>query len=260
MSSIPERPANGTRWWCTWTPRSWRIRTARAIGAGRGDPRPRGDVPAVGVRREPGGDGARPRRAGRRGRGPNADDSAGAAAGAAASGPHVPVPGLRRRVSAGASRAALGRRAARRRWRNLVLLCRRHHRAVHEEGYRIAREPDDASRSIARTAACYRTVPAPAAVPADPVAALRAEHAAQGLQRPPRRRDSPMAGRAARRGLGPRCTASAGEVRRGRSCVAGRTRLVDPGPRRAPRGGSTPRCRGRRRRRWGSRARRWSGH
>jgi hypothetical protein len=41
---------------------------------------------------------------------------------------------------------------------NLVILCRRHHRAVHEEGYQVER------------------------MPADPVGALRAQHAADGLR------------------------------------------------------------------------------
>jgi hypothetical protein len=55
---------------------------------------------------------------------------------------------------------------------NLLLLCRRHHRAVHEEGYQVAREPDGA----------LPEVPPPAAVPADPVEALRTCHDMQGLQ------------------------------------------------------------------------------
>jgi 5-methylcytosine-specific restriction endonuclease McrA len=65
---------------------------------------------------------------------------------------------------------------------NLALLCRRHHRAVHEEGYQVNHEPDGAL--------CFRRpdgrplpdVPPPAAVPADPAQALRAQHEAQGLR------------------------------------------------------------------------------
>ena len=65
---------------------------------------------------------------------------------------------------------------------NLVLLCRRHHRAVHEEGYRITREPDGTVQVHRPDGRPLPAVPPPAPVPADPVGALRAEHAAQGLQ------------------------------------------------------------------------------
>jgi hypothetical protein len=65
---------------------------------------------------------------------------------------------------------------------NLALLCRRHHRAVHEEGYQLER--------LASGALCFRRpdgrplpeVPPPASVPADPVGALRAQHDAQGIR------------------------------------------------------------------------------
>jgi hypothetical protein len=46
------------------------------------------------------------------------------------------------------------------------LLCRRHHRAVHEEGYHVDRRPD---------------VPPPCHVPADPVQRLRARAESEGL-------------------------------------------------------------------------------
>ena len=65
---------------------------------------------------------------------------------------------------------------------NLALLCRRHHRAVHEEGYRITREPDDTVQVHRPDGRLLPAVPPPAPVPADPAAALRAEHGAQGLQ------------------------------------------------------------------------------
>jgi uncharacterized protein DUF222/HNH endonuclease len=64
---------------------------------------------------------------------------------------------------------------------NLALLCRRHHRAVHEEGYRVARAPDG---TLCFTTPKGRPIPeAPAvpAVPGEPVAALVAIHQAQGL-------------------------------------------------------------------------------
>jgi 5-methylcytosine-specific restriction endonuclease McrA len=65
---------------------------------------------------------------------------------------------------------------------NLALLCRRHHRAVHEEGYQIAREPDGALQFRRPDGRPLPDVPPPATVPADPVAALRARHQAEGLQ------------------------------------------------------------------------------
>ncbi len=65
---------------------------------------------------------------------------------------------------------------------NLALLCRRHHRAVHEEGYQIEQEPDGALRFRRPDGRPLPEVPPPAPVPDDPVAALRAWHDAQGLR------------------------------------------------------------------------------
>ncbi len=65
---------------------------------------------------------------------------------------------------------------------NLALLCRRHHRAVHEEGYRIDREPDGALQFRRSDGRLLPEVPPPAAVPADPVKVLRAQHEEQGLR------------------------------------------------------------------------------
>ena len=65
---------------------------------------------------------------------------------------------------------------------NLALLCRRHHRAVHEEGYEVDRQPDGALRFRRPDGRLLPEVPPPAAVPADPVQALRARHDAQGLR------------------------------------------------------------------------------
>ena len=65
---------------------------------------------------------------------------------------------------------------------NLALLCRRHHRAVHEEGYQVDRQPDGALRFRRPDGRLLPEVPPPPAVPADPVQALRAQHAAQGLR------------------------------------------------------------------------------
>jgi 5-methylcytosine-specific restriction endonuclease McrA len=65
---------------------------------------------------------------------------------------------------------------------NLALLCRRHHRAVHEEGYRVERQPDGALRFRRPDGRPVPEVPPPAAVAADPPGVLRATHVAQGLR------------------------------------------------------------------------------
>jgi Domain of unknown function (DUF222)/HNH endonuclease len=65
---------------------------------------------------------------------------------------------------------------------NLALLCRRHHRAVHEEGYEVARGPDGALRFKRPDGRPLPEVPLPAAVPGDPVGALRARHDSDGLR------------------------------------------------------------------------------
>ena len=64
---------------------------------------------------------------------------------------------------------------------NLALLCRRHHRAVHEEGYQVARGPDGALRFQRPDGRLLPDVPPPASIPGDPVSVLRARHDAQGL-------------------------------------------------------------------------------
>ena len=69
---------------------------------------------------------------------------------------------------------------------NLALLCRRHHRAVHEEGYQVDRQPDGELRFRRPDGRLLPEVPPPAAIPADPVQALRARHDAQGLRIHPR--------------------------------------------------------------------------
>ena len=65
---------------------------------------------------------------------------------------------------------------------NLALLCRRHHRAVHEEGYEVVRGPDGALQFRRPDGRPLPEVPSPATVPADPVGALRARHVAEGLR------------------------------------------------------------------------------
>jgi len=65
---------------------------------------------------------------------------------------------------------------------NLALLCRRHHRAVHEEGYQVARGPDGALQFRRPDGRALPHVPAPVAVPNDAVETLRACHASEGLR------------------------------------------------------------------------------
>jgi hypothetical protein len=65
---------------------------------------------------------------------------------------------------------------------NLVLLCRRHHRAVHEGGYGVARMPDGSFLFRRPDGRVLPDVPAPAAVADDPVDRLKADHEAQGLR------------------------------------------------------------------------------
>jgi hypothetical protein len=65
---------------------------------------------------------------------------------------------------------------------NLVLLCRRHHHAVHEEGYRVSRESDGALEFRRPDGRTLPEVPPTAPVPTDPIRTLQAQHSAQGLQ------------------------------------------------------------------------------
>jgi Domain of unknown function (DUF222)/HNH endonuclease len=74
---------------------------------------------------------------------------------------------------------------------NLALPCRRHHRAVHEEGYQVDRQPDGELKFCRPDGRVVPEVPPPSEVSADPVESLRA-------------------------GLGDRCPASPGDRRAGR--------------------------------------------
>jgi hypothetical protein len=65
---------------------------------------------------------------------------------------------------------------------NLALLCRRHHRAVHEEGYQLERGADGTLQFRRPDGRALPDVPAPPVVPADPAGTLRARNAAQGLK------------------------------------------------------------------------------
>ena len=65
---------------------------------------------------------------------------------------------------------------------NLALLCRRHHRAVHEEGYQVERLADGELRFRRPNGWLLPDVPPAAPVPVDPVEVLHAWHTAQGLR------------------------------------------------------------------------------
>jgi hypothetical protein len=64
---------------------------------------------------------------------------------------------------------------------NLMMLCRRHHRAVHEEGFEVTREPGG---ELSFRTPLGRPLPAvspPAPVPPAPIATLRQHHNALGV-------------------------------------------------------------------------------
>jgi 5-methylcytosine-specific restriction endonuclease McrA len=65
---------------------------------------------------------------------------------------------------------------------NLALLCRRHHRAVHEEGYQVERQPDGELRFWRPDGRSLPDVPPPPTVPDDPVHALQASNEAAGVR------------------------------------------------------------------------------
>ncbi len=64
---------------------------------------------------------------------------------------------------------------------NLAMLCRRHHRAVHEEGYMVERQPEGELRFRRPDGRLLPHVPPPATVPTEPVETLRAQNDARGL-------------------------------------------------------------------------------
>lgn len=65
---------------------------------------------------------------------------------------------------------------------NLALLCRRHHRAVHEEGYRVERAADDELRFVRPDGRPLPEVPEPVPVPDEPMETLRKRQEADGLR------------------------------------------------------------------------------
>ena len=64
---------------------------------------------------------------------------------------------------------------------NLAMLCRRHHRAVHEEGYQVERDARGELRFRRPDGRPLPEVPRPPKVGIDPVRTLRARNHAEGL-------------------------------------------------------------------------------
>ena len=62
------------------------------------------------------------------------------------------------------------------------MLCRRHHRAVHEEGYQVERQSDGPLVFRRPDGRLLPDIPSPPAVPHDSVKAIRALNEAAGLR------------------------------------------------------------------------------
>jgi 5-methylcytosine-specific restriction endonuclease McrA len=69
---------------------------------------------------------------------------------------------------------------------NLVLLCRRHHRAVHEEGYQVDRQPDGELRFRRPDGRVLPNVPCPPKAPTDPVGTVKTQNDEAGIVVGPR--------------------------------------------------------------------------
>jgi len=64
---------------------------------------------------------------------------------------------------------------------NLAMLCRRHHRAVHEEGFQVERQANGALCFRGPDGRLLPDVPKPPAVPANPGEAVRAQNNARDV-------------------------------------------------------------------------------
>ncbi len=173
--------------------------------------RSRGNVAAPGVRREPRRHAARRGRARGRGRRPHADDPAGVAARAAASGPRLPLPRAAECGSARAITSVTGRPAARR--CSPISRCSAGGitAACTKTAIRSSDSPTARSNSGVRTGACCPMSRLRRRCPDDPLEALCA---ANVDARTPHRRAHGAGGvarRALGRRLGDRCPASSGQ-------------------------------------------------
>jgi hypothetical protein len=65
---------------------------------------------------------------------------------------------------------------------NLVLLCRRHHRAVHEEGFGVRHSPNGAFVFSRPDGSILPYAPAPPPLPRQPIWSLTRSHAAEGIE------------------------------------------------------------------------------
>jgi hypothetical protein len=65
---------------------------------------------------------------------------------------------------------------------NLAMLCRHHHRAVHEGGYQVERLSDGTLRFRRPNGWLLPDVPPPPAIPNDPIEALEEHNEAAGLR------------------------------------------------------------------------------
>src|SRR5688572_1920917 len=86
------------------------------------------------------------------------------------------------RLRAAAQRCASHRAGGPTRLDNLTLLCRRHHRAVHEEGYRVVRSESGDLRFLLPDGRILPNAPPAVRLPEDAVARLQSAHRQQGLQ------------------------------------------------------------------------------
>ena len=160
-------------------------RRAGPVGPRRRHARFCRNVPPPGVRGDPGGDAPRGRWVGARRGAADADDPAGAPAGAGGAGPRLSLSGVRRAARPGPSHSPLGQRRADPAPESRASVWR-HHRAVHEEGYTVVRDADGTLRFGTPGGWAIPETPAPPAVPRDPAQALVATNRAHGVGIGPR--------------------------------------------------------------------------
>ena len=181
----PGAPASTTRWWSMSTPRSWRIPISPASPSSKTAPRFCRNVPAPGC------------------------DASRVVMKHDEDGRIFEVGAKTRTIPPALRRALLHRdRSCRfpgchgrfcqahhiRHWAqggpttlsNLVLLCRRHHRAVHEEGYQVDRQPDGELRFRRPDGRVIPNVPRPPEAPTDPVGTVRTRNDEAGIVVGPR--------------------------------------------------------------------------
>src|SRR5206468_2492276 len=121
---------------------------------------------------------------------------------------------------------------------NLTMLCRRHHRAVHEEGFRVERQRDGELCFRRPDGQLLAESPALPPVPADPVGTLRARNEAEGIQIDPQTSKPGWLGERLDVGYaidvlhplatGERLTTSCGRGSRGQHPVRGLTAQLSP--------------------------------